>query len=67
MVNFNQFGTSSLDFFIYCFTRTTDWAEFHMIKEKVLLDIMAIVHHHGADIAFPTRTLDLPEQFSLDV
>ena len=25
MVNFVAFGASSLDFFIYCFTRTTDW------------------------------------------
>ena len=66
MVNFNQFGASSLDFFIYCFTRTTDWAQFHMIKEKVLLDIMGIIHHHEADIAFPTQTLDLPEQWHLE-
>lgn len=66
MVNFNQFGASSMDFFIYCFTRTTDWAEFHMIKERVLLDIMAIIHHHGADMAFPTRTLNIPEPLSLE-
>ena len=64
MVNFDQFGSSSLNFFIYCFTRTTDWAEFHMIKERVLLDIMSIIHDHGADIAFPTQTLDLPESIS---
>ena len=61
MVNFNQFGASSLDFFIYCFTKTTNWAEYHLIKEQVLLRIMEIVHRHGADIAFPTRTLDLPQ------
>ncbi|MCW7551990.1 mechanosensitive ion channel family protein [Endozoicomonas gorgoniicola] len=67
MVNFNQFGASSLDCFIYCFTRTTDWAEFHMIKERVLLDIMAIIHHQGGDIAFPTRTLDLPEPLSSEL
>lgn len=66
MVNFNQFVASSLDFFIYCFTRTTEWAEFHMIKERVLLDIMAIIHRHRADIAFPTRTLDIPERQQLE-
>ena len=62
MVNFNTFGASSLDFFIYCFTKTTDWAQYHMEKEKVLLDIMQIIHQHGADIAFPTQTLDFPEE-----
>ncbi|OED42597.1 mechanosensitive ion channel protein MscS [Endozoicomonas sp. (ex Bugula neritina AB1)] len=60
MVNFNTFGASSLDFFIYCFTKTTDWAQFHMEKEQVLLDIMNIIHGQGGDIAFPTQTLDLP-------
>ena len=60
MVNFNTFGASSLDFFIYCFTKTTNWAQYHMEKEQILLDIMSIIHKHGADIAFPTQTLDLP-------
>ncbi|WP_211828852.1 mechanosensitive ion channel family protein [Kistimonas asteriae] len=61
MVNFTRFGPSSLDFFIYCFTKTTDWVMFEQIKENVLLRIMAIIHSHGADIAFPTTTLDIPE------
>ncbi len=57
MVNFNSFGASSLDFFIYCFTRTTVWTEFHVVKEEVLLHIVDIIAGHGAEIAFPTRTL----------
>ena len=62
MVNFNAFGPSSLDFFIYCFTKTTDWATYHMIKEQILMDILTIIHRHGADVAFPTQTIDLPDQ-----
>lgn len=57
MVNFNQFGASSLDFFIYCFTHTTVWTEYHGVKEEVLLHISGIIASHGAEIAFPTRTL----------
>ncbi|WP_163833550.1 mechanosensitive ion channel family protein [Spartinivicinus ruber] len=57
IVNFNSFGASSLDFFIYCFTKTINWIRFHEIKEEVLLDIMEIITKHGAEIAFPTRTL----------
>jgi len=59
MVNFNAFGASSLDFFIYTFTRTTVWTEYHTIKEAILLDIAGIIDRHGAEIAFPTRTLHL--------
>ncbi|ASP38380.1 mechanosensitive ion channel protein MscS [Bacterioplanes sanyensis] len=59
IVNFNSFAASSLDFFIYTFTKTTAWVEFHGIKQDVLLKVMDIIHSHGADCAFPTRTLHL--------
>jgi len=59
MVNFNAFGASSLDFFIYCFTHTTVWTEFHEIKQDVLLRIGRIIESHGAEIAFPTSTIHL--------
>lgn len=58
IVNFNGYGASSLDFFIYTFTRTTNWIQFHEIKQDILLKIVEIVHRHGADFAFPTTTLD---------
>jgi len=57
IVNFNAFGASSLDFFIYTFTRTREWVKYHEVKQDVLLKIAAIVASHGAEIAFPTRTL----------
>ena len=57
MVNFVTFGASSLDFFVYTFTRTTDWATFHRVKQDVLLRIADIVAAHGAEFAFPTQTL----------
>ncbi len=58
IVNFLSYGSSSLDFFIYTFTKTTNWIHFHEIKQDVLLKIVDIVHSHGADFAFPTTTLD---------
>ncbi|MED5525681.1 MAG: mechanosensitive ion channel family protein [Pseudomonadota bacterium] len=66
MVNFNAFGPSSLDFFIYTFTKTTVWAEYHQVKQDVMLKIIHIIHELGADCAFPTQTLhieSLPEGF----
>ena len=57
MVNFVTFGASSLDFFVYTFTRTTDWATFHQVKQDVLLRIADIVAAHRAEFAFPTQTL----------
>ncbi len=59
IVNFNSFAPSSLDFFVYTFTRTTNWVEYHEIKQDVLLKIESIIAEHGAEIAFPTQTLHL--------
>lgn len=61
MVNFNAFGDSSLDFFIYTFTRTTVWTEYHAIKQEILMKVADIIAAHGAEIAFPTRTLHLAQ------
>ncbi len=59
MVNMNEFGPSSVDFFIYAHTHTTDWKLFHEIKEKMLLQISEIITSHKAEIAFPTTTIQL--------
>ena len=59
IVNLNEFGASSVNFFVYTFTRTTNWVEFHAIKEKVLLQILAVIEKHGAECAFPTSTIHL--------
>ena len=59
MVNFNEFADSSLDFFIYAFTKTTNWVEYHQIKQKVLLEVLSIIESNGAECAFPTSTIHL--------
>jgi len=42
IVNFNEFAPSSLDFFVYTFTKTTNWIKFHEIKQDVMLKIIGI-------------------------
>jgi MscS family membrane protein len=59
MVNLVEFGPSSLDFFVYTFTKTTVWTDFHAIKQDVLFKIADIIAGHGAEIAFPTQTVHL--------
>ncbi|MFV1972208.1 MAG: mechanosensitive ion channel family protein [Thiohalobacterales bacterium] len=65
MVNFNSFASSSVDFFIYTFTHTTNWVHFHEIKQDVLLKISDIIAQHGAEIAFPTSTVHVPDPLQL--
>jgi MscS family membrane protein len=61
IVNFVAFGASSLDFFVYTFTKTTDWVTYHGVKQEILLNILEIIDRHGAEIAFPTRTVLLDQ------
>ena len=62
IVNFDSFSPSSMDFFVYTFTKTTNWVKFHGIKEDVLLKINDIIEANGAEIAFPTSTIHLGEE-----
>jgi MscS family membrane protein len=61
MVHFNVYGPHSLDIMIYCFTRTTVWTTYHAVREDVLLKIGDIIVAHGAQMAFPTRTIKLEQ------
>lgn len=65
LVRFDNFGPSSLDIFIYCFTRTVSWAEFLTVKQDFLLSIMDAMAQIGVTFAFPTQSLhieSLPEE-----
>lgn len=66
IVNFNRFAASSLDFFVYCFTKTTNWVHYHKVKQDVLLKIISVVEHNGAECAFPTSTLHVPHAVKLE-
>jgi MscS family membrane protein len=69
MVYVDTFNDSSIDFLVYCFTKTTKWDEWLKAKEALAYRVMEIVKAAGTDFAFPSRTLymqqvDAPEVFS---
>ncbi|MFO7609129.1 MAG: mechanosensitive ion channel family protein, partial [Candidatus Krumholzibacteriia bacterium] len=59
LVKFTEFGASSLDILVHCFTRSTDWAEHLAVREQLCLGIMDILEELGLEVAFHTRTLHL--------
>jgi len=65
IVNFVSFGASSVNFFVYTFTKTTKWVVFHEVKQDVLLKVSEIIAGYGAEIAFPTSTVHIPDQLRL--
>ena len=56
-VSFTTFAPSSLDFFIYCFTKSTKGIDFYRTKQEIMLQILKIIESHGAECAFPTTTI----------
>ena len=65
MVHLVGLGDSSLDCQLYCFTKSTDIKVFRSIRQQILIQVIGIVRRHGADIPFPTRTLELSEMSPL--
>lgn len=59
LVRFTDFGASSLDIFLYYFTRSIRWDEHLAVRERVNLNLMRVIREMGLSIAFPTRTLHL--------
>jgi MscS family membrane protein len=65
MVRFDEFGPSSLNFLIYCFTKTTKWADYMLHQQDIFLKTIKIIENHGAECAFPTTTLHIPDGVSV--
>ncbi len=61
-----EFGASSLDFLIYTFTKTTDWVKYQAIQQDVFLQVIEIITKHGAECAFPTTTLEVPQGIRIE-
>jgi MscS family membrane protein len=58
-VSFTDFGASSLDILVQCFTTTAVWNEYMDVREDVCLKIMEVLEELGLEFAFPSRTVYL--------
>ncbi|MBE2168417.1 mechanosensitive ion channel family protein [Cobetia sp. 2AS1] len=66
IVNFTTYGEHSLNFFVYVFTRTTDWVKYHAIKQDVLLKMHDIIREHDAQVALPGQRLHFADVLSFE-
>lgn len=70
-VRIDSFSDSSINIMLYCFTVTTNWGEWLVIKEQLSYRIKDIIEGAGAGFAFPSRSIyvetlpsDTPEIFT---
>jgi MscS family membrane protein len=59
LVNFTDFGDSSLDILVYCFTKTVQWGEHLDARQALMVRIMRFLESMGLEVAFPTRSIYL--------
>ena len=59
LVQFTDFGPSSLDVFLYYFAATTVWKDYLETRQRVNLKIMEVVEEMGLEFAYPTQTMHL--------
>lgn len=59
IVNFVDYGASSLDIMIYCLVTEKRWVPYHALKQEVMMEIARIIDRNGAEIAYPTSTLHI--------
>lgn len=56
-IYFKEFGDSSLDFEVECYTKTSDIDKYLQIENDLNLMIKQIVENNDTDFAYPTQTL----------
>jgi len=57
LVYLDNFGDSSINILIYCFTKSVKWAEWLETKEDVMHQIMAILEENNLEFAFPSLSI----------
>ena len=56
-VRIDKFSDSSIDMYVRCFSKTSEWEEWLTVKEKLALEIKQIVEKNGASFAFPSQSI----------
>jgi MscS family membrane protein len=61
MVYLDEFGDSSINILVYCFSRSVVWSEWLEVKEDVMFKIAEILKNNHLEFAYPTLMLHQAE------
>ncbi len=61
-IYFTDFEASSLGIFCYFFTKSTVWAEYMRVKEKINFKMIQIIERNKTSFAFPSTSIYLEKQ-----
>lgn len=56
-VTFDSFGASSLNIFVICYTKTTNYIEFLKLREEINFALLNIMNEYDVSAAFPSTSV----------
>jgi len=57
LVYLDEFGDSSINILIYCFSKSVDWEDWLRTKQDVMEKIMVILEENSLEFAFPSLSI----------
>jgi MscS family membrane protein len=62
LVYLDEFADSSINILVYTFSKSTVWRDWLETKEDVMYKLMEILERNNLAFAFPTITIDQPDE-----
>ena len=57
LVFIDEFGTSSINILVYCFSKSPMWEDWLDTKEEVMIEISKLVEKNSCEFAYPTQAI----------
>ena len=57
LVFLDEFGPSSINILIYCYSKSVKWSEWLGVKEDIMFQMMKILEENNLEFAFPSLSL----------
>ncbi len=66
LVFIDEFGASSINILVYCFSKSPNWEEWLDTKEDVMIEISKLVEKNNCEFAYPTQTILLRKEEKIE-
>ncbi|MDD2888130.1 MAG: mechanosensitive ion channel family protein [Aliarcobacter sp.] len=66
LVFIDEFGSSSINILVYCFSKSPNWEEWLDTKEDVIIEISKLVEKNNCEFAYPTQAILLRKEEKIE-
>jgi len=66
LVYIDEFGASSINILVYCFSRSPVWEDWLETKEDVMIEIAKLVEKNNCEFAYPTQMIHLKKDGQIE-